>query len=146
MQDSCGLDDRSIRPIAFEVIADDGTVLSRQAVGIGLLVTESVMNALKHAFPGERPDAAIVVSDRAAETEWRLTIADNGMEKSDPNGAPSKPGRSTSLIQALMKQLDAGVEPSAIYAARPCLLRTRHSKSKRLRRSRNPGCRQRKGW
>jgi two-component sensor histidine kinase len=33
-------------------------------VSVGLIVTELVMNALKHPFPGEKPDAAIIVSYR----------------------------------------------------------------------------------
>jgi hypothetical protein len=39
------------RPISVEVIAGDGTVSSADAVSIGLIVTEAVINALKHAFP-----------------------------------------------------------------------------------------------
>ena len=50
------------RTISLKVDADAGTVLSHQAVSIGLIVTELVMNALKHAFPNEKKDAAIVVS------------------------------------------------------------------------------------
>ena len=50
------------RPISLKVDADAGTVASHQAVSIGLIVTELVMNALKHAFPKEKKDAAIVVS------------------------------------------------------------------------------------
>jgi len=42
--------------------AGAGTVISHQAVSIGLIVPELVMNALKHAFPDEKQDAAIVVS------------------------------------------------------------------------------------
>ena len=44
--------------------ADGGTVTSRDAVSVGLIVTDLVMNALKHPFPGEKPDAAIIVSYR----------------------------------------------------------------------------------
>jgi hypothetical protein len=39
------------RPIALKVEVAEGQVPSRQAVSIGLLVTELVINALKHAFP-----------------------------------------------------------------------------------------------
>lgn len=98
------------RPISLKVAADAGTVLSRQAVSVGLLVTELVMNALKHAFPADKPDAAILVSYRVAETDWRLVISDNGAGKSDPGTGRGNPGLGTSLIQALAKQLDARVD------------------------------------
>ena len=39
------------RPIVLKVEAPAGTAPSQQAVSIDLLVTELVLNALKHAFP-----------------------------------------------------------------------------------------------
>lgn len=98
------------RPIALRVAADAGSVLSRQAVSVGLLVTELVMNALKHAFPGKKPGASILVSYRVAGTDWRLTISDNGIGKPAAGAGQNKPGLGTSLIQALAKQLDARVD------------------------------------
>ena len=98
------------RPISLKVEADAGTALSRDAVSIGLIVTELVMNALKHAFPAEKPDAAIVVSYKVAETDWKLTVSDNGIGKPDVKAGNTKPGLGTSLIQALAKQLDARVD------------------------------------
>ena len=98
------------RPITLKVDADAGTAISRDAVSIGLIVTELVMNALKHAFPGEPPDAAIVVSYRVAETDWKLTVSDNGVGKPDVIASEIKPGLGTSLIKALTRQLDAVVD------------------------------------
>jgi two-component sensor histidine kinase len=98
------------RPISLKVEADAGTAVSRDAVSIGLIVTELVMNALKHAFPAAKPDAAIVVSYKVAETDWKLTISDNGIGKPDVKASESKGGLGTSLIQALAKQLDAVVD------------------------------------
>ena len=98
------------RPISLKVHADASTIVSRQAVSIGLIVTELVMNALKHAFPGTKQDAAIVVSYKVADTDWKLTISDNGIGKSDPNTGQNKPGLGTSLVQALSKQLDARLD------------------------------------
>ena len=98
------------RPISLKVEADAGTAMSRDAVSIGLIVTELVMNALKHAFPGEKPDAAIVVSYRVAGTDWKLTVADNGVGKPDVSASATKPGLGTSLVKALTRQLDALVD------------------------------------
>ena len=98
------------RPISLKVEADAGTVISHQAVSIGLIVTELVMNALKHAFPGEKKDAAIVVSYKVSDTDWKLTISDNGVGKPDLSASEKKGGSGTSLVKSLAKQLDAGVE------------------------------------
>jgi two-component sensor histidine kinase len=98
------------RPISLKVKADAGTAISRDAVSLGLIVTELVMNALKHAFPGAKPDAAIVVSYRVAGTDWKLTVSDNGVGKPDVTASQTKPGLGTSLIKALTRQLDALVD------------------------------------
>ena len=98
------------RPITLKVAADAGSVVSHQAVSLGLIVTELVMNALKHAFPGVKPDAAILVTYKVAGTDWKLTISDNGMGKSEPSTNQKKGGLGTSLVQALAKQLDAQVD------------------------------------
>jgi PAS domain S-box-containing protein len=98
------------RPITLKVEADAGTVVSHQAVSVGLIVTELVMNALKHAFPGVKKDAAIVVSYKVSDTDWKLTISDNGSGKPDLSAFEKKGGLGTSLVKSLAKQLDAGVE------------------------------------
>lgn len=98
------------RPISLRVDADAGTAVSRDAVSIGLIVTELVMNALKHAFPDERPDAAIVVSYKVAGSDWKLTVSDNGQGKPDVSASDTKPGLGTSLVKALTRQLEAVVE------------------------------------
>ena len=98
------------RPITLKVVADAGTVASHQAVSIGLIVTELVMNALKHAFPDQKPDAEIIVSYKVADSDWKLTICDNGVGKADLSAGETKGGLGTSLIQSLAKQLDARVD------------------------------------
>lgn len=98
------------RPISLKVDADAGTAISREAVSIGLIVTELVMNALKHAFPSEKPNAAIVVSYKVAGTDWKLTISDNGIGKPHVSASETKPGLGTGLIKALTRQLDAVVD------------------------------------
>jgi PAS domain S-box-containing protein len=95
------------RPISLKVDSDAGTAISRDAVSLGLIVTELVMNALKHAFPGEKPDAAIIVSYKVAGTDWKLTVSDNGIGKPDVSASDTKPGLGTSLIKALTRQLEA---------------------------------------
>jgi two-component sensor histidine kinase len=98
------------RPISLKVEADAGTAISREAVSIGLIVTELVMNALKHAFPSEKENAAILVSYRVAGTDWKLTISDNGVGKPHVSASEIKPGLGTGLIKALTRQLNAVVD------------------------------------
>jgi two-component sensor histidine kinase len=98
------------RPISLKVDADAGTAPSHDAVSMGLIVTELVMNALKHAFPGEKPNAAILVSYKVAGTDWKLTVSDNGVGKPDVTASATKPGLGTSLIKALTRQLNAVVD------------------------------------
>jgi chemotaxis protein methyltransferase CheR len=98
------------RPISLRVDADAGTAPSRDAVSIGLVVTELVMNALKHAFPAEKSDAAIVVSYKVAGPDWKLAVTDNGIGKPAVSASVTKPGLGTSLVKALTRQLDAVVD------------------------------------
>ena len=99
------------RTIVLKVVADEGTAASHQAVSIGLIVTELVMNALKHAFPAEKKDASVIVSYKVAGTDWKLTISDNGIGRPDISASDGiRPGLGTSLVQSLAKQLDAAVD------------------------------------
>ena len=61
-------------------------------------------------FPIAKPDAAILVSYKVAETDWKLTISDNGIGKPDVKASEIKAGLGTSLIHALAKQLNARVD------------------------------------
>jgi len=96
------------RSISLKVEADAGTAASNQAVSIGLIVTELVMNALKHAFPDDKKDAAVIVSYKVADNDWKLTISDNGIGGPHTSASDGiKSGLGTSLVQSLAKQLDA---------------------------------------
>jgi two-component sensor histidine kinase len=102
------------RPITLKVVADDGSSTSSQAVSIGLMVTELVMNALKHAFPvSSRPGQQVIVGYEADGENWKLSISDNGIGMPDRRGGTEKTGLGTSLIKALAQQLEAQVDVSS---------------------------------
>src|ERR1700726_2252212 len=83
------------RPISLKVVGEGGRATSRQAESLGLIVTELVMNALKHAFPDERVEGQITVAYDVAGTNWKLSVSDNGIGKPDGVFAQGKSGLGT---------------------------------------------------
>jgi two-component sensor histidine kinase len=101
------------RPILLSVIGDGGGVTSRQAESLGLIVTELVINALKHAFPDEKVGGQVKVAFDMAGTNWKLSVSDDGIGR--PVGAIAQPksGLGTSIVTALAQQLGAKLETLA---------------------------------
>jgi two-component sensor histidine kinase len=86
---------------------DDTVTSANVSVSLGLIVTELVINALKHAFPGRNQSGRITVDYLTSGKGWTLTVGDDG------NGmaaeADAKPGLGTGIVEALARQLDATV-------------------------------------
>src|SRR6202167_5961462 len=101
------------RPISLKVIGEGGSATSRQAESLGLIVTELVMNALKHAFPDEKAKGQITVAYDMARTHWKLWGSDDGICRPDGVFAQAKSGLGTGIVKALSHQLDAQVETLA---------------------------------
>jgi two-component sensor histidine kinase len=101
------------RPITLKVSSQGASVTSREAVSLGLIVTELVLNALKHAFPDDKIDHRITVAYNVAGTNWELLVADNGIERPAGLFAQAKAGLGTSIVKALAQQLDARVDISS---------------------------------
>jgi two-component sensor histidine kinase len=99
------------RPLALTVEAGIGTAESGAAVSIGLIITELVINALKHAFPPGR-QGEILVRYEAREDDWRLSVSDNGIGRQDLHERAHS-GLGTSIVEALARQLYARVELSS---------------------------------
>jgi two-component sensor histidine kinase len=95
------------RPISLKVVGAGGNATSRQAESLGLIVTELVMNALKHAFPDNKLEGQINVAYDTSGTDWRLSVSDNGIGRPDGIFAQGKTGLGTGIIKALAQQLDA---------------------------------------
>jgi two-component sensor histidine kinase len=99
------------RPATLKVTSDGGSVTSREAVSLGLIVTELILNALKHAFPVDSmTDRQIAVRFEVAGSNWKLSVADNGIGAPVGVFAQAKSGLGTSIVNALAQQLDAKVE------------------------------------
>ena len=101
------------RPISIKMAGEGGHATSRQAESLGLIVTELVMNALKHAFPDDKVEGQVIVAYDMAGTDWKLSIADNGIGKPDGVFAQPKTGLGTGIVKALAQQLGAKVETLA---------------------------------
>ena len=98
------------------VITDEGVATSADAVSLGLIVTELVINALKYAFPERRDTALVRVTYERNGTDWRLSVADNGLGMAHDVGQPARPGLGTSLIHALASQMDAKISVTSTSA------------------------------
>jgi two-component sensor histidine kinase len=101
------------RPISLKVVGQGGQATSRQAESLGLIVTELVMNALKHAFRDDKTKGQITVAYDTIGTNWKLAISDNGIGKPEGGFAQGKSGLGTGIVKALARQLDAQVETVA---------------------------------
>ncbi len=95
--------------ISLKVIGKGGVSTCANAESLGLIVTELVMNSLKHAFDENTKDGQISVAYDVSGTDWKLSVADNGMGKPDGVFAQPKTGLGTGIVKALAKQLDSQV-------------------------------------
>lgn len=101
------------RPVSIQVTGEGGIATSRQAESLGLIVTELIMNALKHAFPDDKIEGRIIVGYDVAGTNWKLSVCDDGIGKPDGVFAQPKTGLGTGIVKALSQQLKAEVETVA---------------------------------
>jgi two-component sensor histidine kinase len=96
--------------ISLKVLGQGGSATCRDAESLGLIVTELVINSLKHAFNAETKGGQITVSYEVSGTDWKLSVADNGIGRPDGVFAQPKSGLGTGIVKALAKQLDSQVE------------------------------------
>jgi len=99
---------RDQNELTLTVTADDSVTAPDASVSLGLIVTELVINAIKHAFPGQR-GGSIIVDYRSEGPAWTLSVGDDGV------GMPTDPdsfqaGLGSSIVEAIAKQLGARVE------------------------------------
>jgi len=92
--------------LRLRVEADESVALPDASVSLGLIITELVINALKHAFPGDR-GGEILVSYKSRPPAWTLSVRDNGVGMS--RCVIPKAGLGSSIVEALARQLDAEI-------------------------------------
>jgi two-component sensor histidine kinase len=89
--------------LSIATTVDDSVVKANVSVTLGLIITELVINALKHAFTADRP-GKIAVNYRSDGPNWTLSVSDDGA------GMPSEPvkakaGLGTGIVEALARNL-----------------------------------------
>jgi len=92
--------------LALSVACDASTTDSEVSVSLGLIITELVINALKHGFPAGRA-GTIKVAYRSRGASWAMSVTDDGVGM--PAGGVEKPGLGTSIVRALATQLKADI-------------------------------------
>lgn len=92
--------------LRLTVTCDNTKMSADKSVCIGLIVTELVINSLKHGFARVDPDGDIAVNFGSTGDDWVLSVKDNGVGMPDA-GLEVKPGMGTGIVQAFAAQLDA---------------------------------------
>jgi chemotaxis protein methyltransferase CheR len=100
------------RPLSIKVQASPGRAVSSEAVSLGLIVTELLINALKHAFRSSEK-GEILVSYQAQASGWSLSVSDNGSGAKEEGDEPPHTGLGTSIVEALAHQLNATVQKTS---------------------------------
>ncbi len=97
------------QPVSLKVEAGPGTAASGELVSIGLITTELVINALKHGFPSGDGGEILVTYD-TDESNWRLSVSDDGICVQEDGGARGRTGLGATIVEALAHQMKACVE------------------------------------
>lgn len=97
------------KQVSLTATVDDSVISSAMSISLGLIVTELVINALKHAFTGASESGTITVDYAAQGTGWTLAVADNGIGMPEKD-ADRKPGLGTGIVDAIANQLGATVD------------------------------------
>jgi len=94
--------------VAIEVDADEVWDVSDRAVPLALFMTETMSNALKHAFPQGRQGVIRIVLKAGQESMVRFSVEDNGVGLTEAQTAAQGPQASLgmSLIKAFARQVD----------------------------------------
>jgi PAS domain S-box-containing protein len=93
--------------ITFEKKFDSISINTKDAATIGLIVTELITNALKHAFP-DKQQGKIIVSLKLHEGFMKLEIKDNGVGIG--NNWKSESSLGMNLTHAMVEQLHGKIE------------------------------------
>ena len=103
---SCGA---AARGIELAARVPDCAMGIDQAVPCGLIITELVGNAFKHAFPGGRPGRIDVGFDQASDGSAVLRVADNGAGLPEGLDLAQVSSLGLTLVRGLARQLQGAL-------------------------------------
>lgn len=110
------------KPIDLTFVSSSGGTLdSTRAVSIGLIVTELILNCIKHAFPAGKQGAAIAIDFEEKDGEWMLTVKDNGLGSEAVHQAGTG-GLGTAIVAALAVQLEVLITATSSPSGRTVVI------------------------
>ena len=98
------------RDIDLRADVPSESIGSSTAVPLGLLVTEVITNAYKHAFVGRSSGKIVVSAQRQADNSMCVTVSDDGIGFDPKKHDAEHMGLGRSLIEAFARQLRGTLE------------------------------------
>lgn len=93
--------------VRIEVDTEAGLILSPgQGIALGLLVTELVLNAIKHAFKARDQGTIRIVLRAAAAGQFRLVVEDDGTGLPPSEARATAKGVGMKLLDGFLRQLE----------------------------------------
>ena len=92
--------------VALEVITEPVWDISDRAIPLALFMTETISNALRHAFPENRPGYIKVSLKNVEDQKALYSIEDNGVGIETPEKSKTMPSLGMSLTKAFARQVD----------------------------------------
>jgi len=99
----------SARSVRLEVDLPSMELAADAAVPLGLLVTEAVSNAFKHAFTG-RQHGLVRLTARSEDGQLVMSIVDDGFGLAGQQVSELKPGLGRSLMESFARQLGGQID------------------------------------
>jgi two-component sensor histidine kinase len=106
--------------LSCDATIEDGLLETARCERLGLIITELVTNAAKHAFPN-RQEGMVRINTNHRHGDWLCTVSDNG---EGANGA--SPGDGARIIEDLARSIQArvisesGLHGTAVTIILPC--------------------------
>ena len=96
--------------IRFIIEVDPIELTSSQAVPLGLIINETIINSLKHAFPKDRKGSIEITLKETADNKIALVVKDNGIGSKNQESISESESLGIKLIKGFSKELNAKLQ------------------------------------